>query len=123
MSLNAWLFLVTSLLVVLDFGLAGVYLWRIGRAAIATERVFILGLARLLLTVAAFNLFWLILVAAGPYLRLSENPLLRHLATSLIVAIDLAAVIGRRRWWRQIIPAVNGHNSSIKGVMDEAEER
>lgn len=107
MNMDAILFLLTSLLVVADFGFAGLVLFRLSRRAKVAERPFISGIAWLMVTVAAFNLFWIILVAIGPVLELSENPIRQHIATALIVGIDIAAVIGRWRWWRQIIvPAV-----------------
>lgn len=122
MSVDMTLFLITSLLVVADFGASGLLLYNLSRRAKEAERPFIAGIAWLLLTVAAFNLFWIILVALGPILEFSENPLRRHIATALIIGIDIAAIIGRWRWWRQIIPAVkNGRPTTEEVPPDESE--
>lgn len=121
MNIDTTLFLLTSLLVVGDFGFSGLFLFRVSKAAKPPERPFIAGIAWLLLTVAAFNLFWIILITVGPSLQLSDNPIRQHIATAFIVGIDIAAVVGRWRWWRRIIvPAVtNGHHQNEEVPPDE----
>lgn len=122
MSLDMTLFLITSLLVIADFGFAGLFLFALSRQAKPDERPFVTGIAGLLLTVAVFNLFWIILITIGLRLHLLDNPLWQHIATALIIIIDIAAIIGRRRWWRQIIPVVkNGRPTKEEVPPDESE--
>lgn len=90
------LFTVFSIIVMLDFALGG-------REAIvaaqdkATERTrsFSKGLGYLMLTVAAFQFLWL-LVIYGAF----NSELARHIATGIFCVVDIVAVIARRRWWR-----------------------
>lgn len=101
--------LMGSIAIGLDYGIAGKYLLDIardGRRA-GKPQPFIKGLGWLLFTTIGFNWFWIVVLIANSFVAVP--PLVIAVAYALLVT---AAITGRWRWWRQIIPAVkNGHKS------------
>lgn len=101
-------FIVVSIWVIIDFAVAGLRLMSLAKEAKPATEPFVRGIAWLMLTVSAFNFFWLILVGVGPFIHLAEYELTRPIASGLAVSLGIGAVIGRRHWWNTIVQAKKG---------------
>lgn len=111
MSVNVMVFIVLSLIVAADFGYSSFFLWSLSKNTDHPYRTFITGLAGFHLTFAFLNLFWPVVFIAGALIEF--NDLLRHSLTAIILAVDVASIIGRRWWWKQmLLPALPGRESS-----------
>lgn len=111
-----FILLMGSIAIALDYGAAGKYLLDIARDGerAGQRRPFIRGLGWLLFTTVGFNWFWIIILIINSFARVP--PLVIAVAYALLV---LAAIAGRRRWWREIKPAVRGPQTVQEVPPDE----
>lgn len=104
-------FIIVTSIIVMDFGISGASILSMSRQAKERDRAFIRGIGFLFLLVAAINLFWLVIVLAGEFTTLLRTPWVRQVAIAFILVIEIASVIGRRRWWNRLHQMTNGHSS------------
>lgn len=97
MDIDLILFALFSLIVTVDFARGGREAIMASKEAETKDnrpRPFVKGIGYLMLTVAVFQLLWL-LVIFGTF----RGDLARHVATGIFCAVDIVAVVARRRWW------------------------
>lgn len=110
MDFDTAIFIIVSIAVILDFAIMGFKVLTISKQAKDSDKAFIGGIGKLLLTVSVTHLFWLVIVMAGPALRIDDYPIARHGVTVIFVVMGLASIVGRHKWWvGTIAPALNGY--------------
>lgn len=95
--------LIGSLALIVDYGGAGKFLLDTARQqnTAGKPRPFIRGLGWELLTTIAFNTFWMMALVVNAVVVI-PGPIIAIAHTALVIA----AIAGRRVWWKQITPAV-----------------
>lgn len=98
------LFLLASVVVAADYMIAAVYQYWLSRQTEDRDvQRFLIGKAGILFIGGAKDVFWILIILLGTVgYSLREHPPADIIATALIIALNITAVVNRHRFWRQI---------------------